>query len=194
MIEAAEASREPLSRAFARLPQAVIHPVAPGLPMPTMPSRLALVAALTLAGCTCGPGPTPDAGEPPVMDAGLPDAGPSDAGLPDAGVPDAGLPDAGPTTTLEVRLITLDGAPITGATVTDGTATALTTLGGVAFFGEVAPGRRVLHVQAAGFVPAARALEVPADVGVEVTLTLQALGPPTLFNAASGVNTVTQGV
>lgn len=35
---------------------------------------------------------------------------------------------------------------------------------------------------------------VPADVGVELTLTLQALGPPTLFNAANGVNTVMRGV
>lgn len=160
--------------------------------MPPLTHRIALAVALTFAGCTCGTSPGPDASVPPV------DAGETDASVPpvDAGETDAGQPDAGPgpTTTLAVTLLTLDGAPIAGATVSDGAATALTGLGGVAVLGQVAPGRRVLQVQAAGFVPAARALVVPADVGVELTLKLQALGPPTLFNAASGVNTVMQGV
>lgn len=61
----------------------------------------ATVVALSVAGCTCGPSMTADAGEvdaglpDAAVDAGRPDAG-LDAGLPDAGEPDAGEPDAGP--------------------------------------------------------------------------------------------------
>lgn len=151
---------------------------------------LCLAAVLTVAtGCSGEPGGGA-ANNGDQSDAAADTEDDSDAGA-DADAPDTGgdaadtnadgSDDAEPSS-LSLRVLNIDGAPVEGATATVAGASKSTDASGRVTFDELVAGRLVAQVEADGFAPSTEVLTLPEATDAVQTLHLLATGEPHPFD------------
>ena len=93
---------------------------------------------------------------------------------------------AAATTSATVTVLNLDGVPIPGARVSLGAVEDIADDQGIVMLDDVAAGRAVIQVSAAGYTEAALDIQLVQGDVAEFTATLHSLGQPTAFVADEG--------